>query len=78
MVFILIHGIDYVAWPRLIPLTDVIYYDGLGFRSGRHGMGIGGIGGKEMALKQPMMKWGVANGQLAEEVELGTMKKRLD
>ncbi|KAK1232062.1 Phosphoinositide phosphatase sac1, partial [Marasmius sp. AFHP31] len=47
--FIFIHGILYVSWPRLIPLTDTIYYDGPGFRSARHGMGLSGemsIGGK--------------------------------
>jgi len=40
-VFILIHGIDYVSWPQLIPPTDVIYYNGPGFRSGHHGKGLG-------------------------------------
>ncbi|KAJ7693664.1 SacI homology domain-containing protein [Mycena rosella] len=40
--FIVIHGIDYVSWPRLIPSTDAIYYTGPGFRSGHHGKGFGG------------------------------------
>ncbi|KAI1797590.1 SacI homology domain-containing protein [Ganoderma leucocontextum] len=39
--FIFIHGIDYVSWPRLLPPTDIIYYDGPGFRSAHHGKGLG-------------------------------------
>ncbi|CAK5279942.1 unnamed protein product [Mycena citricolor] len=42
LVFMIIHGIDYVSWPRLLPSTDYIYYKGPGFRSARHGMGLGG------------------------------------
>ncbi|KAJ7293201.1 SacI homology domain-containing protein [Mycena rebaudengoi] len=42
LIFITIHGIDYVSWPRLIPSTDYIYYKGPGFRSGNHGKGFGG------------------------------------
>jgi hypothetical protein len=38
--FMFIHGIEYVSWPRLNPLTDFIYYNGPGFRSARHGMGL--------------------------------------
>lgn len=40
--FILVHGIDYVAWPKLNPPTDVIHYQGPGFRSAHHGKGIRG------------------------------------
>ncbi|KAJ7139757.1 SacI homology domain-containing protein [Mycena epipterygia] len=42
LIFIFIHGIDYVSWPRLIPSTDYIYYTGPGFRSAHHGKGFGG------------------------------------
>ncbi|KAJ7462751.1 SacI homology domain-containing protein [Mycena galericulata] len=42
LIFIFIHGIDYVSWPRLVPSTDYIYYTGPGFRSGQHGKGFGG------------------------------------
>lgn len=35
-----IHGIEYVSWPRLNPLTDLIYYNGPGFRSAHNGMGL--------------------------------------
>lgn len=31
--YIRAHGVDYVSWPRLNSLDDVIYYDGPGFRS---------------------------------------------
>ena len=31
--YIRAHGVEYVSWPRLKPLDDVIYYDGPGFRS---------------------------------------------
>ncbi|EMD41635.1 hypothetical protein CERSUDRAFT_128571 [Gelatoporia subvermispora B] len=41
LVFIFAHGIEYVNWPRLLPLTDIIYYEGPGFRSGHRGKGIG-------------------------------------
>lgn len=78
IVFILIHGIDYVSWPRLNPPTDVIYYAGPGFRSAHHGKGIKGSGAGEAMLKR--MKWasnGLPRGGI-EEVELGTLKKRLD
>jgi hypothetical protein len=40
--FILVHGIDYVAWPKLNPPTEAIHYQGPGFRSGHHGKGIRG------------------------------------
>ena len=39
LVYIRAHGIDYVAWPRLNPPVDVIYYEGPGFRKHRNGMG---------------------------------------
>ncbi|TBU64759.1 SacI homology domain-containing protein [Dichomitus squalens] len=41
LAFIFVHGIDYVNWPRLQPLTDIIYYDGPGFRAAHHGKGLG-------------------------------------
>lgn len=77
-VFISIHGIDYVAWPRLNPPTEAIYYDGPGFRSAHNGKGIKGSGASEVTLKR--MKW-ASNGRLRgafEELELGTLKKRED
>lgn len=41
--FVIVHGIDYVSWPRLLPLTDIIFYTGPGFRSGHHGKGVKGV-----------------------------------
>jgi hypothetical protein len=38
--YILAHGIDYVSWPRLNSLQDVISYEGRGHQSGRHGRGV--------------------------------------
>jgi len=38
-IFMFIHGLDYVPWPRLLPLTETIRYNGPGFRSGYYGTG---------------------------------------
>ncbi|TFK30399.1 inositol/phosphatidylinositol phosphatase [Coprinopsis marcescibilis] len=74
MVFIVIHGIEYVAWPRLNPLTDIIYYSGPGFRSAHNGKGWAGA--SQLKARKP--KW-VSNGKvLVDEVEMGSLKKRLD
>jgi len=78
MVFILIHGIDYVAWPRLNPPTDIIYYTGPGYRSGHHGKGLNGQA--ELSWKHSK---GLGGGRRraksnVEEVELGTIRKRVD
>ncbi|EAU93141.1 inositol/phosphatidylinositol phosphatase [Coprinopsis cinerea okayama7 len=74
MTFILIHGIDYVAWPRLNPLTDIIYYNGPGFRSARNGMGW--AGSHSQTGKKAL--WGSNGKVLTDEVELGGLKKRVD
>jgi len=72
--FMILHGIEYVAWPRLIPLTDIIYYNGPGFRSAHHGKGFNGK--HEPSWKKT--KWlssGARRGKVAiEEIELGTVK----
>ncbi len=78
-VFIFIHGLDYVAWPRLLPLTEVIHYNGPGFRSGRHGMGFGLDFGK---LKSGANAQWVTRGtrrsdMQMEEIELGA-KRHVD
>ena len=72
----LLHGIDYVAWPRLLPPTDIIHYSGPGYRSGQNGKG---LGGKLMASieKSKWLKSGARRVKV-EEVELGTVKKRVD
>jgi phosphatidylinositol 4-phosphatase len=78
-IFILIHGIDYVSWPRLIPLTDIIHYNGPGFRSGYHGTGFGLDFGK---LKSGANAQWMARGirrvdKQFEEIELGS-KRHVD
>ncbi|KAF8641228.1 hypothetical protein AX17_000862 [Amanita inopinata Kibby_2008] len=76
LTFILIHGVDYVSWPRLNPPTNIIYYSGPGYRSGHHGKGVRGkIGHFDL---QPA-KW-LTGGRLKnEEIELGVgLKKRVD
>lgn len=67
LLFIFVHGIEYVSWPRLVPVTDVVHYSGPGFRSGH--------GGKGFALPA----WPPAKRVRAgsEEIEMG-MKKRVD
>ncbi|CAL1696347.1 unnamed protein product [Somion occarium] len=41
LLFIFLHGIDYVNWPRLTPLDEIIHYDGPGFRAAWKGNGFG-------------------------------------
>jgi phosphatidylinositol 4-phosphatase len=75
LLFIIIHGIAYVSWPRLIPPTDVIYYSGPGFRSANHGKGLNG----DLTAKK-VGRW-LRGGKAPigiEEVEMGDMKKRVD
>jgi len=86
LTFIFIHGIYYVSWPLLNPLTDVIHYDGPGFRSKTRGRGLG-ISGRSKSLLQyaPLSyrEWvekghGRAKSR-ANEIEMGELaKKRLE
>lgn len=69
----LLHGIDYVAWPRLIPPTDIIYYSGPGYRSGQNGKGLSG----KFIEKSGWLGSGARRAKV-EEVELGTVRKRVD
>ncbi|RDB28469.1 Uncharacterized protein C19F5.03 [Hypsizygus marmoreus] len=79
LVFILIHGIDYVSWPRLIPLIDVIYYSGPGFRSAHHGKGLNGNKDKMAIAKRARWLAGPRRSKVGvEELELGDIKKRVD
>ncbi|CCM01619.1 uncharacterized protein FIBRA_03680 [Fibroporia radiculosa] len=80
LVFVFAHGIDYVNWPRLVPLTEIIYYNGPGYRSGNNGKGF-----SIPALNIDKLK--AASGSQAkghrraksklEEIEMGT-KERID
>ncbi|KAK0245926.1 SacI homology domain-containing protein [Armillaria nabsnona] len=78
-VYMVVNGIDFVSWPKLIPPTDIIYYNGPGFRSARHGMGLGG--GKDVkAGLGKTTKW-LNGGRLRRgtvSVEDGEIKKRVD
>lgn len=78
-IFILIHGIDYVSWPRLIPLTNVIHYNGPGFRSGYHGTGFGLDFGKlKSGANAQWMTHGIRRvDKQFEEIELGS-KRHVD
>ncbi|KAI0662534.1 SacI homology domain-containing protein [Cubamyces menziesii] len=82
LAFIFVHGIEYVNWPRLQPLTDVIYYEGPGFRSGRKGMGLGlpaleklkeGAAEQAKAIAEQHRR---VKSKRLEEIEMGT--KRVD
>ncbi|KAI0932523.1 hypothetical protein AcV5_004276 [Taiwanofungus camphoratus] len=84
LIFVFAHGIEYVSWPRLNPLTDIIYYTGPGFRSGNRGKGFGipaldvgklkaGAGVKARRLAENHRR---AKSKM-EEIEMGT-KERVD
>lgn len=81
----MIHGIDYVSWPRLIPQTDIIHYKGPGFRSGEYGKGLPGPIARRLKLfyKTAKSPNGVVNNGRKgthteiEEIEMGE-KKRVD
>ena len=86
LVYIRAHGIDYVAWPRLNPPVDVIYYEGPGFRKHRNGMGFsipwlnGGKATTGMRwLQQGQGRLKALAAHKLEEIEMGTKtKKRVD
>lgn len=83
--FMMVYGIEYVSWPRLIPPTDVIYYEGPGFRSAHHGKGLKGSFAQKFGLSGKVFS---ANGvptarkraltvSKMEEIEAGN-KQRVD
>lgn len=73
LLFIMIHGIDYVSWPRLTPLTDTIFYDGPGYRSANHGKG---FGIQALDKKVGKVKGRKRAGSKLSEIEMGS--KRID
>jgi phosphatidylinositol 4-phosphatase len=79
LIYIFLFGVEYVNWPRLIPLTDAIDYDGPGKRSGRKGRGWNQFSSKyashrgSIHLEAPI---GVANGK-PYEVGMGR-KEHID
>lgn len=71
LTFMIIHGVQYVAWPRLNPLTDIIYYNGPGYRSAHHGKGLQATA----YLNAGKNKLVTTGKHSVEQVELGTLKK---
>ncbi|KAF9568524.1 inositol/phosphatidylinositol phosphatase [Agrocybe pediades] len=78
MVYIIIHGIDYVSWPRLNPPTEVIYYNGPGYRSAHHGKGLHGKDEPSWKKTNWAAKVSRRTKSIVDEVELGSVKKRVD
>jgi hypothetical protein len=78
-IFMFIHGLDYVAWPRLLPLTETIHYSGPGFRSGHHGTGfdVDFSKLKSSANAQWVTKGIRRSDMQMEEIELGS-KRHVD
>ncbi|KAF8317564.1 hypothetical protein DL93DRAFT_2165436 [Clavulina sp. PMI_390] len=84
-VYILGHGLEYVAWPRLNRPTEFLFYEGPGFRSGNHGKGFK----IPFNLDRRLVKGGIRIGgslttpisshrhSKTEEIEMG-LKKRTD
>ena len=74
--FVFAHGIAYVSWPRLNPLTDVIEYNGPGFRGKRKGRGLSfaTVKGRHVSGTGARQR-----RSAAQEVEMGAYeKKRVD
>lgn len=74
LIFIFIHGIEYVNWPKLLPLSDIVHYDGPGFRSGHNGKGLGIPALDSRAVNEKAHKRAISK---LEEIEMGT-KSRVD
>lgn len=75
LTFIFIHGISYVSWPRLLPLNDIIFYDGPGYRSANHGKGFGITALDAKVAAGTKVKGRKRAGSKLEEVELGSSKR---
>ncbi|KAG1885664.1 SacI homology domain-containing protein [Suillus subluteus] len=84
VIFMMVHGIEYVSWPRLIPPTDIIHYKGPGFRSAHNGKGFTGPLAQKLDLSGQLNGFGtrlLLNGRkralTVSGMEEGT-KKRVD
>lgn len=83
--FIMVYGIEYVSWPRLIPPTDIVYYEGPGYRSAHHGKGLKGsfpqkfgLSGKVFSANAvPTARKRALTVSKMEEIEMGN-KQRVD
>jgi phosphatidylinositol 4-phosphatase len=75
--FIFLHGTEFVAWPRLLPPTDVLMYTGPGYRARYKGKTIG-----VPVLDAKKAKWMTQGHRRAEskaeELEMGNLRKRTD
>ncbi|KAI0786098.1 SacI homology domain-containing protein [Abortiporus biennis] len=76
LLFIFIHGIEYVNWPRLLPLTDIIYYEGPGFRSGHNGKGFSHPA-LDLKVGSNLSRTRRRAGSKLDEIEMGS-KLRVD
>ena len=85
LTFIMTFGIEYVSWPKLIPPTEIIYYEGPGFRSAHHGKGFQGSFAEKFGLSGkvfpenavPTARKRTLTVSKMEEIEMGT-KQRID
>jgi hypothetical protein len=77
LLFIFAHGMDYVSWPKLVPMDDVIYYDGPGKRYGNNGKGIhiDALNFSSSRVGKDSSVW--EKKSQMHEIEMGT-KKRID
>ncbi|KAJ7630572.1 SacI homology domain-containing protein [Roridomyces roridus] len=79
LAFIVLHGVDYVSWPRLVPSTEYIYYKGPGFRSGQHGKGFGGEDKPKTRIGTSIsLKWLNHRKRVSVAVMEEGQKKRVD
>lgn len=80
LAFIFIHGIEYVNWPRLLPLSDIVHYEGPGFRSGHKGkgMGIAAFDSRQAATPILQVKTRRRAPSKLEEIEMGTMGRKVE
>jgi len=84
IMFMMVHGIEYVSWPRLIPPRDAIHYEGPGFRSAHNGKGFIsplaqklGLSGQLDGLGARILLNGRKRALTVNGMEEGT-KKRVD
>lgn len=74
--FVLAHGVAYVSWPRLNSLTDLIEYNGPGYKATKRGRGLGILDGP--GLRQANINV-MAKRVSTKEIEMGLLeKKRVD
>jgi hypothetical protein len=70
----MLNGVDYVSWPRLIPLTDEIEYTGRGSTSTKRGRGLPFF---QNGKRQPFLHTGYYSIGKKDETD-NSAKERLD